>query len=137
LLLPNIGIFNTKVFKNVAYGLTIRGMNKRETKERVEKTLDFVGLLHKKNQNALSLSSGEAKRMGIARAIVLEPEVLFLDEPTTSVDQENTKIIEILIKLKKTKNSIIVIATHDASFAKRVGDFLLLLKDYKLEYYNF
>ncbi len=101
LLLPNIGIFNTKVFKNVAYGLTIRGMNKRETKERVEKTLDFVGLLHKKNQNALSLSSGEAKRMGIARAIVLEPEVLFLDEPTTSVDQENTKIIEILIKLKK------------------------------------
>jgi tungstate transport system ATP-binding protein len=75
--------------------------------------------------------------MGIARAIVLEPEVLFLDEPTTSVNQENTKIIEILIKLKKTTNSIIVIATRDASFAKRVGDFLLLLKDYKLEYYNF
>ena len=71
--------------------------------------------------------------MGIARAIVLEPEVLFLDEPTASVDQENTKIIEeILIKLKKTVNSIIVIATHDASSAKRVGDFLLFLKDYKI-----
>jgi tungstate transport system ATP-binding protein len=133
LLLPNIGIFNTTVFKNVAYGLTIRGMIKGDIKERVEKALDFVGLLHKKNQNALSLSSGEAKRMGIARAIVLEPEVLFLDEPTASVDQENTKIIEeILIKLKKTVNSIIVIATHDTSSAKRVGDFLLFLKDYKI-----
>ncbi len=129
LLLPNIGIFSTTVLKNVAYGLKIRGMNKGEIKERVEKALDFVGLLHKKNQNALSLSSGEAKRMGIARAIVLEPEVLFLDEPTASVDQENTKIIEeILIKLKKV-NSIIVISTHDASSAKRVGDFLLFLRD--------
>ena len=135
LLLPNIGIFNTTVFKNVAYGLTIRGMNKGDIKKRVEKALDFVGLLHKKNQNALSLSSGEAKRIGIARAIVLEPEVLFLDEPTASVDHENTKIIEeILIKLKKTVNPIIVIATHDASSAKRVGDFLLFLKDYKICY---
>lgn len=133
LLLPNIGIFNTTVFKNVAYGLKIRRMNKGEIKERVEKALDFVGLLHKKNQNALSLSSGEAKRMGIARAIVLEPEILFLDEPTASVDQENTEIIEnIIAQLKRRLNSIIIMATHDYQSAKRVGDILLFLEKGKL-----
>jgi len=133
LLLPNIGIFNTTVFKNVAYGLKIRGMNKGEIKERVEKALDFVGLLHKKKQNALSLSSGEAKRMGIARAIVLEPEFLFLDEPTASVDQENTEIIEnIITQLKQRLNSIIIMATHDYQSAKRTGDILLFLEKGKL-----
>ncbi|GAB5047183.1 ATP-binding cassette domain-containing protein [Thermodesulfovibrio sp. TK110] len=133
LVLPNIGVFNTTVFKNVAYGLKVRGMNREEIKEQVEKALDFVGLLHKKNQNALSLSSGELKRMGIARAIVLEPEVLFLDEPTASVDHENTKIIEeIIVQLKQRLNSIIIMATHDSQSAKRTGDIFLFLKKGKL-----
>ncbi|MGC9045240.1 ATP-binding cassette domain-containing protein [Thermodesulfovibrio sp. 3462-1] len=133
LLLPNIGVFNTTVFKNVAYGLKVRGMNKKEIKARVEKALDFVGLLHKKEQNALTLSSGEVKRMGIARAIVLEPEVLFLDEPTASVDEENVEIIEnIIIQLKQKLNSIIIIATHDKDSAKRVADFELYLKKGKI-----
>ncbi|MGB9710015.1 MAG: ATP-binding cassette domain-containing protein [Thermodesulfovibrio sp.] len=133
LLLPNTGVFNTTVFKNVAYGLKVRGMNKKEIKARVEKALDFVGLLHKKEQNALTLSSGEVKRMGIARAIVLEPEVLFLDEPTASVDEENVEIIEnIIIQLKQKLNSIIIIATHDKDSAKRVADFELYLKKGKI-----
>lgn len=133
LLLPDIGIFNTTVFNNVAYGLKIRGFKKEEIRQRVHEALDFVGLLNKKQQNALSLSSGEKKRMGIARAIVLEPEVLFLDEPTASVDEENTEIIEsILFQLKQKLNSIIIIATHDKDSAKRVGDFLLFLKEGKI-----
>ncbi|WP_353683439.1 ATP-binding cassette domain-containing protein [Thermodesulfovibrio sp. 3907-1M] len=133
LVLPNIGVFNATVFKNVAYGLEVRGMNKEEIKERVEKALDFVGLLHKKSQNALSLSSGEVKRMGIARAIVLEPEVLFLDEPTASVDHENTKIIEeIIVQLKQRLNSVIIMATHDYQSAKKAGDIFLFLEKGKL-----
>lgn len=135
LLLPNIGVFNTTVFKNVAYGLKVRGINAKEIKERVHEALEFVGLLHKKNQNALTLSSGEKKRMGLARAIVFEPEVLFLDEPTASVDEENTEIIEnILIQLKQRLNSIIIIATHDKDSAKRVGDIFLFLENGKLKY---
>ncbi|MEJ5301158.1 MAG: ATP-binding cassette domain-containing protein [Thermodesulforhabdaceae bacterium] len=134
LLLPSIGIFNTTVFNNVAYGLKIRKLKSREIKEKVEEALDFVGLLHKKNQNALTLSSGEAKRMGIARALVIQPEILFLDEPTAFVDYENTAAIEdTLIDLKEKLNSTIILATHDAQLAKRIGDVYLFLEKGKLK----
>jgi len=66
LVLPKIGLFNTTVYKNVAYGLKIRGMKKKEIKEKVNKALELVGLIHKKNHTALTLSSGETQRVGIA-----------------------------------------------------------------------
>jgi tungstate transport system ATP-binding protein len=130
LLLPKVGVFNTTVFKNVAYGLVLRKMDKAEITERVNKALDFVGLTQKKNQKALTLSSGETQRLGIARAMVIEPEMLFLDEPTASVDQENTEIIEdIVLRMKTLGKSSVVITTHDVSQAKRLADWLLLMKD--------
>ncbi|OGW51621.1 MAG: ABC transporter ATP-binding protein [Nitrospirae bacterium RBG_13_43_8] len=130
LLLPKVGVFNTTVFKNVAYGLVLRKMSRAEIAERVNKALDFVGLTRKKNQKALTLSSGETQRLGIARAMVIEPEMLFLDEPTASVDQENTEIIEdIVLRMKKMGKSSVVITTHDVSQAKRLADWLLLMKD--------
>jgi tungstate transport system ATP-binding protein len=129
---PQVGIFNASVFDNVAYGLKIRGFKKKEIIPKVEEVLDFVGLLHKKKQNALTLSSGEAKRMGIARAIVIDPEFIFLDEPTAFVDAENVKIIEkILLQLKENGKSTIIVATHDTSFAEKVGDIILKLEDGK------
>jgi tungstate transport system ATP-binding protein len=130
LLLPKVGVFDTTVFKNAAYGLKIRGMKGPEIRERVDKALEFVGLIHKRKQNALTLSSGETQRLGIARAIVIDPEILFLDEPTASVDQENTETIEdIILRMKKQGDSIVVIATHDIAQAERLADWLLLMKD--------
>lgn len=129
LVLPKIGIFNTTVFKNAAYGLKIRGIKGNEMENRVEKTLDFVGLIRKKDQNALTLSSGEAQRLGIARAIVIEPEMLFLDEPTASVDEENTRIIEnIILNMRKEGGSTIIITTHDRPQAERLADTLLIIR---------
>lgn len=130
LLLPNIGVFNTTVYKNVVYGLTIRNHGKSDIVSRAEHALDFVGLLHKKNQKALTLSSGETKRLGIARALVIEPEIFFLDEPTASVDQKNRQIIdEIIQNLKRERRSTIIIATHDAAQAERLADKCLSMKD--------
>ena len=130
LLLPKIGVFNTTVFKNVSYGLRIRNLQQGDTASRVENALDFVGLLQKKNQKALTLSTGETKRLGIARALVIEPEIFFLDEPTASVDQKNTGIIdEIIQKLKKESRATIIIATHDTSQAERLADKLLFMNN--------
>lgn len=133
LVLPKVGAFNTTVFKNAAYGLKIRGIKYNEIEERVSKALEFVGLTHKKNQNALTLSSGETQRLGIARAIVIDPEIIFLDEPTASVDRENTGIIEnIILNIKRQNKSTIVITTHDMSQAERLGNIMLIMSEGKI-----
>ncbi len=130
LVLPKVGVFNTTVMKNAAYGLRIRDTDKTSILEKTHRALEFVGLAHKCHQNALTLSSGETKRLGIARALVIEPDILFLDEPTASVDNKNTKIIEtILCSLKSENKSIVVIATHDKDQAERLADRLLVMKD--------
>jgi tungstate transport system ATP-binding protein len=130
LVLPKIGIFNTTVFQNVAYGLKVRGTKKSETEEKVRDALEFVGLNHKKNSRALSLSSGETQRLGIARAIVIDPEILFLDEPTASLDPYNTTIIEELITKIKVRNKItIVMVTHNLYQARRLADYVLFMHD--------
>ncbi len=129
LVLPKIGVFNATVFQNASYGLKIRGIKGKDMEKRVERVLDFVGLSHKKDQNALTLSSGEAQRLGIARAMAIEPEALFLDEPTASVDEENTRIIEdIISNMRKNGRSTIIITTHDRSQAERLADTLLTMR---------
>lgn len=132
LLLPGVGVFNATAFKNVAYGLRIRAIKREEIVERVNRILEFVGLIHKKNQNALTLSSGEIQRIGIARAMVIEPEILFLDEPTASVDQENTEIIEDIILKMRKEGKPIIITTHDKVQAERLADQLLIMQNGKL-----
>jgi len=133
LVLPRTGIFNTTVFKNVAYGLKIRGITLAEIEARVNDALLAVGLDHKKWQRALELSSGENKRLGIARAMVITPEVLFLDEPTANIDPANTEIIEdIILKMKQERQATILMITHDPAQAQRLGDDLLLMQDGKI-----
>ena len=133
LVLPTTGIFNTTVFSNVAYGLKIRGMERGEMEARVNAALAAVGLAHKKFHRALDLSSGEAKRLGIARALVIEPEVLFLDEPTASLDPANAEIIEnVILDMKRQRKTTIMMITHDPAQARRLGDQLLYLKEGKI-----
>ena len=133
LLLPSVGVFNTSVFSNVAYGLKIRGFNRREIEEKVGAILEVVGLTAKTRQRALDLSTGQSKRLGLARAMVLEPEVIFLDEPTASIDQENTEIIEgVIMRMKTEGKATIIMVTHDPAQAERLGDRQLFIKDGKL-----
>lgn len=133
LVLPRTGVFNTTVYQNAAYGLKLRGIHHKRIEESVMRTLAFVGLERKAHQRARTLSSGETQRLGIARALVIDPEILFLDEPTASVDQENTHIIErIIIEMKKTGRTAIIMTTHDSEQARRVGDVLLIMTDGRL-----
>lgn len=133
LVLPGIGVFNTTVFNNAAYGLKIRGDKSKEVERKVNDALKFVGLIHKKDHNALTLSSGETQRLGIARAMVIEPEMLFLDEPTASIDNENTEIVEdIILNMKKEGRSKIIIAAHDMLQAERLADCMLLMDEGKI-----
>jgi tungstate transport system ATP-binding protein len=133
LVLPKVGVFNTTVFKNVAYGLKLRGVAKSEIKDKVNNVLARVGLTPQRWQRAVHLSSGETKRLGIARALVIDPEVIFLDEPTANIDPENTAIIEeIVTKMKSERKATIIMITHDPAQAERLGDHLLWLQDGKI-----
>lgn len=133
LVLPRTGVFNTTVAKNIAYGLKIRGLAQAAIEHRVMKALTTAGLELKRDQLARTLSSGETQRLGLARALVLEPEVLFLDEPTASIDQENTEIIEAIIqKMKKESRSVVIMTTHDRDQAERLADRMLIIREGKL-----
>lgn len=129
LVLPRIGVFNTSVFENVVYGLRLRKVPKREIGEKAMEALDFVGLSHKARQNALTLSSGETQRLGMARAIILAPEVLFLDEPTASVDKKNLSIIEDIILNLGGNRRLVIMTTHDAQQAERLGNTVLRIDE--------
>lgn len=133
LLLPKIGVFNSTVFKNVAYGLKIRGVERSGAHKRIGKALEAVRLTHKGDQNALTLSSGETQRLGIARAMVIEPEIFFLDEPTAFVDHDSKGIIEeIILTMKKSSKSIVVVTTHDRPQAERLADRMLVMDEGKI-----
>lgn len=133
LVLPKAGLFNMSVCRNVSYGLRIRGISGKEAADRTESVLEFVGLSHKKDQNALTLSSGESQRIGIARALVIDPEILFLDEPTASIDEKNIKIIEKIIhQLKQGRRTTVIMTTHDRFQAERLADRVLLLEGGKI-----
>jgi tungstate transport system ATP-binding protein len=134
LVLPKTGAFNATVFNNVAYGLMVRGMDRRAVREKVGHALDFVGMGHKVKQNARTLSSGETQRLGLARALAINPEILFLDEPTASVDEENTAIIESIIgRLKQDGRTLVIMTTHDHDQAARLADHLLIMKEGRIE----
>lgn len=129
LVLPGGVSFNSSVFRNVSYGLRIRGIPSKGIEERVSDALEFVRLTHKREQNALTLSSGEAQRLSIARALAVEPRILFLDEPTASVDEANTAIIEEVIAGLRRRGITIIMTTHDPAQARRLADTRLLLHE--------
>ncbi|MEW6570755.1 MAG: phosphate ABC transporter ATP-binding protein [Nitrospirota bacterium] len=135
LVLPKVGIFNTTVFNNIAYGLKVRGFQRKDINRRVSEALEFVGLYHKRNLNALRLSSGEMQRLGIARAIVIE--ILFLDEPTASLDPHSTAMIEEIIKeIRKSRGPTIIMVTHNIFQAQRLADRVLFMYDAKIVDYG-
>lgn len=116
-------VFNVSVFDNVAYGLKVRGIDKDTIEKKVSSALNIVGLLGMEKQKARTLSGGEAQRMAFARAIVYDPEILFLDEPTTNLDPANVAKIEELIKrIRSDHGTTIVIATHNIPQVRRIAD---------------
>ncbi len=114
-------MFNTSVFNNVAYPLKIRGIKNNVT-EKVRKALELVGLRGFEKRNALTLSGGEMQRVSLAQALVFDPELLLLDEPTANLDPKNTSIIEeVISKVNKESKVTVVMATHNLSQAERLA----------------
>ena len=123
-------LLSTSVFGNVAAGLRFRGVDQAETRERVEHWLERLGIAHLRDRPASQLSSGEAQRTSLARALVLEPQLLLLDEPFVSLDSATrAQLIEDFERLHVGTHATRVLVTHHLHEAVRLGDRLAILLD--------
>ena len=119
--------FPKTIFENIAYGLRINKLfsSQAELREKVEASIKEAGLWEEVkddlDKSAFALSGGQQQRLCIARAIVVRPEIILMDEPTASLDPISTAKIEELIQELK-KNYTIVIVTHNMQQAARVAD---------------
>jgi tungstate transport system ATP-binding protein len=117
---------------NIAYALKIAGVGEPQRGAQVREALESVGLAHLAHRPARVLSGGEQQRLALARAWALHPEVLFLDEPTASLDPSATREIESVIRAFDAAGTKIVMATHNLGQARRLGDEILFLDQGRL-----
>jgi tungstate transport system ATP-binding protein len=117
---------------NIGFALKLRGVGRRERQARVAEVLARTGLASLAHAHARVLSGGEQQRLALARAWALEPEVLFLDEPTASLDPAATRAIEELVASIHHSGTKIVMTTHDLGQARRLADEVLFLNHGRL-----
>ena len=122
------------VRQNLEFPLTMnkKNLSKQEVKKEVEEVLDAVGLKDKIDQMPADLSGGQRKRIGIARTLILKPEIMLYDEPTSGLDPiTSEEINELINSVQKKYNTTSIIITHDLTCAKQTGDRLAMLLDGK------
>lgn len=116
-------LFDTTVYENVASGLRLRGVERAERRRRVMTYLERFNLAHMADRSARKLSGGEARRVSLARASVIEPDLLFLDEPFANLDPPTRhSIAEDLEKTIRDTGMAAVFVTHDQADALRLSD---------------
>jgi tungstate transport system ATP-binding protein len=112
---------------NVAYGLAIAGVGRSERLASARQMLERVGLLALAERPARLLSGGEQQRLALARAWVMKPEVLFLDEPTANLDPSATRAVEAIVAAIAGEGTKVIMTTHDLGQARRLADEILFL----------
>ncbi len=106
---------------NVAYPLTTHGVSKKEARLRASEWLERVGLSDSAQKQATVLSGGERQKLALARALIREPEILFLDEPCANLDGRATREFEALLKQAFDGGTRIIMSTHDIGQARRLA----------------
>lgn len=122
-------LFRRKVYDNIEYPLKIRKVNKIDMKKRVNKVINRLELEDLKEKKAHLLSGGESQKVSLARALVFEPELLLLDEPTSNIDPESIKILEReIIRFNKETGATVIIVTHNLEQSDRICDNVIYLE---------
>lgn len=123
-------LFTGPVWKNIDFALKVRKISREQRTIRIREVLERVGMQKFANADAHKLSGGETKRIALARALAIEPEILLCDEPTANVDTENQeRILEILSYCNKRQKTSLIFATHYLSQAQRLADFSIVLQN--------
>jgi taurine transport system ATP-binding protein len=131
LILQEYGLLPWKtIWDNVKLGLELRGFSKQETVLRTEKILNKLGLLHLRKRYPAQLSGGQRQRVAIARSLVLEPELLLMDEPFSSLDAlTREEMQDFLIKLWQETKLTILLITHNIEEAVFLGQKIFVMSE--------
>jgi glycine betaine/proline transport system ATP-binding protein len=122
-----------RVVENVAYGLEIRGTGKAERTRRAMEVIELVGLTGYENSYPDQLSGGMQQRVGLGRALAVDPDVLFFDEPFSALDPLIRRDMQNeVIRLHREVGKTMVFITHDLSEALKLGDRILIMRDGKM-----
>lgn len=133
IVFQNSLLIDDTVWNNIALGLKFRKSPKHETEKRVADIIRKLNLEGIKNRNVKTLSGGEAQRVNLARALVLDPEILFLDEPFSAIDSiSRDSLISDLSKILKEKEITLIMSTHDKHEAFRLCDRFIVLEKGKI-----
>ncbi len=135
MVFQHFGLFpHRRVIDNVAYGLEVAGVDKATRHERALEVLDVVGLSGWDRHYPQELSGGMQQRVGLARALAVDPEVLFFDEPFSALDPLiRREMQDELIRLQSELQRTIVFITHDFAEAIKLGDRIAIMKDGALD----
>ncbi|HEX5352386.1 MAG TPA: glycine betaine/L-proline ABC transporter ATP-binding protein, partial [Trichococcus sp.] len=134
MVFQNFGLFpHRTILENTEYGLEVQGVAKAERKERAQQALENSGLGDYSHQYPNQLSGGMQQRVGLARALANDPEILLMDEAFSALDplirrEMQDELLDLQANVKKT----IIFITHDLNEALRIGDRIALLKDGEL-----
>lgn len=130
MVFQNYNLFNNmNAIENVMEGLiTARKMPIREAREIARKALDKVGLKDKYNFYPRQLSGGQQQRVGIARAVVLNPDVILFDEPTSALDPELVGEVLGVMKTVAKDGITMLVVTHEISFAQDIADYVIFME---------
>ena len=131
MVFQNFGLFpHRTILENTEYGLEVQGVSKAERQEKAEKALDNAGLLPYKDQFPDQLSGGMQQRVGLARALANDPDILLMDEAFSALDPLIRRDMQDeLIEMQKTMNKTIIFITHDLNESLRLGNRIAIMKD--------
>ena len=134
MVFQNYNLFKNKTaLENIMEPMvSVQGMSKLLAKEKATEILESIGLLEKAEYYPAQLSGGQQQRIGIGRAMAVNPKVMLIDEPTSSLDPELVgEVLNLLYKLAKERTTMII-ATHAMNFAKNFADWVIFLEDGKI-----
>ncbi|MEB7771866.1 quaternary amine ABC transporter ATP-binding protein [Kurthia gibsonii] len=131
MVFQNFGLFpHQTILKNTEYGLKVRGVPKEERKIKAEKALENAGLIDFKDQYPKQLSGGMQQRVGLARALANDAEIVLMDEAFSALDPLIRKEMQDeLLELQQNMKKTIIFITHDLNEALRIGDRIAIMKD--------
>jgi glycine betaine/proline transport system ATP-binding protein len=119
-----------KVVDNIAFGLEVRGEHKGERRNRAQEMIDLVGLSGYENNFPDQLSGGMQQRVGLARALAANPDIMMFDEPFSALDPLIRRDMQIeVIRLHEEVGKTMVFITHDLAEALKLGDRILIMRD--------